>query len=108
MTGGLTREEIKKIIAEAVKEVLSELLPASVSASPSEYPRWLPTREAVKYSGLSKDTLYKLAEEGEIYAVKSPGGGKLLFDRLSIDEYLLREKYQIKAHLDRIKKSIYA
>jgi len=100
----LTPETIKQIVQEAIKEALREAL----SSLPTSYPRWLPTREAVKYSGLSKDILYKLAEEGEIYAVKSPGGGKLLFDRLSIDEYLLKDKHQFKVHLDRIKKSLYA
>jgi len=95
----LTPELIKQIVLEAIQEVLS-----SIS---SEWPRWLPTKEACRYSGLSKDTLYKLAYEGEIYAVKSPGGGKFLFDRLSIDEYLLKEKHQFKTHLDRLKRSLY-
>jgi len=103
MTKELTREEIKQLIAEAVREVLSELLPASVPVSPSEYPRWLPSKEASRYSGLSEKTLRKLAQEGEIYAA-SVGGGKLLFDRYSIDDFLLKQQREVKLRVDAITK----
>ena len=91
----LTPETIKRIVLEAVREALE--------SRPSAWPRWLPIKEAARYSGLSEKTLRRLAKDGEIYATQSPGGGKLLFDRESIDEYLLREKARLKAHLDLIR-----
>ena len=91
----LTPETIKRIVLEAVREALE--------SRPSAWPRWLPIKEAARYSGLSEKTLRRLAKDGEIYAVESPGGGKLLFDRESIDEYFLREKARLKAHLDLIR-----
>ena len=92
----MEERNIEKILKRVLQEELSRI---------QVWPRWLPTREASRYSGLSAKTLRKLAQEGEIYAVESPGGGKLLFDRKSIDEYFLREKALLKAHLDRLKRS---
>ena len=99
MEPGEFREEIKKLVVEAVREALLELLPAS----PSEYPRWLPSKEASRYCGLSEKTLRKLAQEGEIYAA-SVGGGKLLFDRYSIDDFLLKQQREVKLRVDAITK----
>jgi len=45
--------------------------------------------------------LYKLRNEGEIYAT-TIGGGKLLWDRESIDEYLLRGKKEITLRVRQI------
>ena len=93
----LTPETIKELVYEAVREALA--------SQPTAWPRWLPAREASRYSGLSAKKLRELARAGEIYAVESPGGGKLLFDRESIDEYFLREKARLRAHLDLLKRS---
>lgn len=79
----LVRELVKEI-KEAIKEELAQYL----------YPRWLSTKDAIRYSGLSKDSLYRLYKEGEIYAT-SIGGGKLIWDRNSIDDYFLRRKNEI-------------
>ncbi|MEM7814709.1 MAG: helix-turn-helix domain-containing protein [Candidatus Aenigmatarchaeota archaeon] len=65
------------------------------------WPRWLSTREACRYSGLSKDMLYKLRNEGEIYAT-TVGGGKLLWDKESIDEFLLKDKKNITLKVKQI------
>jgi len=93
----LTPEAIKKLVYEAVREALA--------SQPTAWPRWLPVKEASRYSGLSAKKLRELARAGEIYAAESPGGGKLLFDRESIDEYFLREKAHLKAHLELLKRS---
>ena len=92
----MTPEDLEEIIKTAVREALGAL--------PRSWPRWLTTREASRYSGLSARTLRELARAGEIYAVPSPGGGKLLFDRESIDEYFLREKASLKEHLELLKR----
>jgi len=92
-------EDIRKVVAEVFEEKLMKI--------PSLWPRWLPLKEAVRYSGMSERMLRKLAKEGEIYATK-PGGGKMLFDRESIDDFLLREKAEINTLLNRFGKVRYS
>jgi len=45
--------------------------------------------------------LYKLRNEGEIYAT-TVGGGKLLWDKESIDEFLLKDKKNITLKVKQI------
>ena len=63
-------------------------------------PRWLPIPAAVNYSGICRATLYKLANElgpdgrpkiqtACIKAHKGATRGRRLFDRESIDQFLL-------------------
>lgn len=80
----------KELIKEAIKEVLWELRHELNLFGA----RWLSTKDAIRYSGLSKDVLYKLYKNGEIYAT-TVGGGKLIWDRNSIDEYFLRQKNEV-------------
>jgi len=86
---------------EKLKKILKETLMDLGVGTPS-WPRWMPSKMASRYSGLSDKTLRRLAREGEIYAVNI-GGKKFLFDKESIDEYLLKEKAELQIHLDRIK-----
>ena len=92
----MEKKELKEIIKETIQEVLHELLFEILPRF--EYSQYLPSKEASHYSGLSEKTLRKLASEGEIYAT-SVGGGKLLFDRMSIDVVLhrLRKEISVKA-----------
>ncbi len=83
--------QIKDLIKEAIQEV------------GTGWPRWMPIKMASNYSGLSERTLRDLARRGIIYATK-PGGGKLIFDKESIDRYFLKEKAKIKFHLDQFKR----
>jgi excisionase family DNA binding protein len=102
----MEEKELKEIIKETIQEVLYELLSEFLPRFEySQYPRWLPSKEASRYSGLSEKTLRKLAREGEIYAT-SVGGGKLLFDRMSIDEFLLRQRKEISVKAATIAKEI--
>lgn len=87
----MNKEQLKEVIKEALLEL----------GAFQAWPRWLSTKEACKYSGLGKDMLYKLRNEGEIYAT-TIGGGKLLWDRESIDEYLLRGKKEITLRVRQI------
>ena len=91
----LTPEALRALIQEAVREALE--------SRPSAWPRWLPIKEAARYSGLSPATLRKLAREGEVYA-KNLNGGKLLFDRESIDEFMLRDRAELSAQLARFRR----
>lgn len=73
----------KKILKSVVKEVMQELFTS----------RWLTTKEAVKYSKLSEKTLRKFYRQGEIYAVQI--GNKLIWDKESIDNFLLQDEKKI-------------
>jgi len=88
----MSREELKQVLKEVLQEILQEI------SLKQELPRWLPSKEASRYSGLSEKTLRRLAKEGEIYAT-SIGGGKLLFDRYSIDEFLLKQQREVKVRV---------
>ncbi len=91
---GVALKELQVFIKTAIKEAIQE---AGIG-----WPRWMPSKMASHYSGLSEKTLRRLAREGEIYAT-SVNGGKLLFDRESIDAFMLREKAKLHIHLDHIK-----
>ncbi len=58
-------------------------------------PRWMKLKQAVKYSGIGRDRLKRLAKEGRVQGYKCPesGRGDWYFDRLSIDSY---HEYQIE------------
>jgi hypothetical protein len=61
-------------------------------------PRWLRIPAAVKYSGLSRSTLYELLSEGRLrsISVKSRKGalrGVRLIDRESIDLFMERQEF---------------
>lgn len=61
-------------------------------------PRGLKMAAARRYSGLGRNTLLKLFDDGIITGARTPGGHRL-FDRKSIDEYLGREQKEIIDHL---------
>jgi predicted site-specific integrase-resolvase len=65
------------------------------------WPRWLPTKLAKIYSGLSDKTLRQLYKNGDIYA-KNIGGGKYYFDKESIDKFMLKEDIELKVGLANI------
>ena len=50
-------------------------------------PRWLTLRQAQAYSGLGRDLLRALADQGHIGCGRTPGGHRR-WDRESIDAYL--------------------
>jgi excisionase family DNA binding protein len=68
----LTRDDLEELITCAVQKALAA----------QEPDRWLCTREAADYLGLSPDTLRRRAAEGRITAEQDTDGGKLWF-RLS-------------------------
>ncbi|RLI86747.1 MAG: hypothetical protein DRP01_03525 [Archaeoglobales archaeon] len=84
-----------------LKEIIKEIQEIKYLLRSQTWPRWLPTKLAAKYSGLSANKLRQLYKEGEIYAKDI--GGKLIFDRESIDEYFLKDKAKLKIYLDKIK-----
>jgi Helix-turn-helix domain len=73
----------------------SEILAEASQELPRLIPRWLRTRHAVAYSGLSRSKLYELFGSGRIKAanVRDKGSrkGVRVFDRESIDEFLERQ-----------------
>lgn len=58
---------------------------------PDIAPRWLTLAQARAYSGLGRDTLRRLADEGQIRCGRTPGGHRR-WDRESIDEYFGQDR----------------
>ena len=63
-------------------------------------PRWFSLSTACFYAGLGEKTLLRLIMSGDIYGTRP--GGKWIIDRLSIDEYFLRDEKQVKKVLAQI------
>lgn len=57
--------------------------------------RYLSIRNAAKYSGLSRKTLYKMLEEGDLNGERTPGGHWRI-DRESIDDYFDGDKKAVE------------
>jgi len=66
-----------------------------------DFTLWLTTDQAVKYSKLCRQTLYKLLERGDIYAKKV--GRKYLWSKESIDAYLNEESILDQIALHRLR-----
>ena len=64
-------------------------------------PRGLKMAAARRYSGLGRNTLQKLHDDGTIRGTRTPGGHRV-FDRKSIDDYLAKDEKELIAHLRRI------
>jgi len=58
-------------------------------SAPDITPRWLKTKDAVKYSSIGRDRLKMLATRGVIRGAPDPDNkrGDWVFDRFSIDQY---------------------
>ncbi len=54
---------------------------------PQTTPRWLSLRQAQAYSGLGRDLLRSMADQGHLACGRTPGGHRR-WDRESIDAYL--------------------
>jgi hypothetical protein len=75
---------IAKIVAEAIKDEL-------IKTSPG---RWITRKEAMTYLRIkSMNTFKKLEEEGVVQGSYLGKTGGKRYDRIQIDEYLLRNRY---------------
>ena len=54
--------------------------------APKVEPRWLSVRDAAKYVGVSRFTIYRAAQDGRIVVTRF--GRRLLVDRVKLDELL--------------------
>ncbi|MEI6153815.1 MAG: helix-turn-helix domain-containing protein [Deltaproteobacteria bacterium] len=70
-----------------------DLLMTTVKKLKDGVPRWLSLSEASKYCPLSRQTLLRLVEKGDIYGRYT--GGKWCVDRESIDVYFLAPSIEI-------------
>lgn len=63
--------------------------------------RWLKVQRAIKYSGIGRDRLKKLADDGEIIGFPDPdsGRGDWIFDRLSLDDYRIKQYKQVELEI---------
>jgi excisionase family DNA binding protein len=86
----LTPDAISAIVEQAVRKVLSE------SAQPAESSggRALDIREAAKFVGLTRQTLYRKTSANEIPHFKK--AGRVFFDRKELEDWLLSHKVPAK------------
>ncbi len=80
MQVALGTEDVEAI-AVRVAALIVERLPA-----PAASHRWLTSREAADYVRISLDGLHRLSGSGAIPHAKQ--GGRLLFDRIELDEWV--------------------
>lgn len=76
---------------ELIPELLNELKVLNTKLDNANSKRWLNVDEIAKYLGYSKDHIYKLKtssflENTHFYKK----GGKILFDRVAIDEWVIK------------------
>ena len=69
-------------------------------------PRWLKLRQASQYSTIGIKRLKKLAEAGEVYARQGNDRGDWIFDKESIDKYMLAPGKEHKARSEKLIDSI--
>ena len=73
-----------------IKQIATDIELIKKSLSNNTAKRWLNVRELAEYLGYSKDRIYKIKDEyfdeGEHFHNKT---GKLLFDRVAIDSWVV-------------------
>ena len=75
------------IESEAFYALLDELIDRYVSEKQKEAPRWLTPDQAKEYLNVADSTLYQLRVKDKINYTQ-PSRKIILYDRISIDEYL--------------------
>ena len=78
---------LSDLITELREVVRSEVATIPQPLSPKQF---LSIAEAAEFCGLAKQTLYSFTSAGTIPHIKR--GGKLLFDRIELTEWLLQGK----------------
>lgn len=80
---------------EKIDDILSCL--KSLEKSITGQKRWLNTKEAAYYLGYSEDRLYDLKDNEFIENKHFYKKGKLLFDRIELDNWVMQGKHLKKA-----------
>ena len=70
-------------------EILEKLKWIEKSLANFETKRWMNVKEVGKYLGYSTDHIYKLRDEEFVEGIHFHKKGKLLFDRLEIDKWVI-------------------
>lgn len=91
-------------------EILEKLKLIEKNLSNFEIKRWMNVKEVGKYLGYSADHIYKLRDEEFVEGIHFHKKGKLLFDRIEIDKWVIgdsQDKYlHSKERVDAILKSV--
>jgi excisionase family DNA binding protein len=92
----LTPDAIAVIVEQAVRKVLSE---KEQPAESNSFGRALDIREAAKYIGLTRQTIYRKTSANEI--PHSKRAGRVFFDRQELDGWLLAKRVPTKTELQK-------
>lgn len=74
---------------ELLPEILEKLTLIEKHISNFEVKRWMNVKEVGKYLGYSTDHIYKLRDEEFTEGIHFHKKGKLLFERLEIDKWVI-------------------
>ena len=74
---------------ELLPEILEKLTLIEKNMSNFEAKRWMNVKEVGKYLGYSHDHIYKLRDEEFIEGIHYHKKGKLFFDRIEIDKWVV-------------------
>ena len=76
-------------------EILEKLKWIEKSLANFETKRWMNVKEVGKYLGYSTDHIYKLRDEEFVEGIHFHKKGKLLFDRIEIDKWVIGDSINL-------------
>jgi len=81
---------------DLLPEILEKLTLIEKNMSNFESKRWMNVKEVGKYLGYSTDHIYKLRDEEFTEGIHFHKKGKLLFDRLEIDKWVISDSNNLR------------
>lgn len=81
---------------ELLPEILEKIKLIEKSLENNQAKRWMNVKEVGKYLGYSADYIYKLRDEEFIEGIHFHKKGKLLFDRIEIDKWIIGDSKNLQ------------
>jgi len=96
---------------ELLPKILEKLTLIEKKLEDSQSKRWMNVKELGKYLGYSADHVYKLKDDIFIEGIHFHKRGKLLFDRIEIDKWVIgadtsNKRQELKNNIDAILNSV--
>ena len=81
---------------ELLPQILEKIKLIEKSLENNQAKRWMNVKEIGKYLGYSADHIYKLRDEEFIEGIHFHKKGKLLFDRIEIDKWVIGDSKNVQ------------
>lgn len=96
---------------ELLPQILEKLMLIEKKLEEPQGKRWMNVKELGKYLGYSADHVYKLKDDIFIEGIHFHKRGKLLFDRIEIDKWVIgadtsNKRQELKNNIDAILNSV--